>query len=459
MNQHKRKVKRMNDLTFNITLNNHTFNIQTNNRHTLYSYVIDDTYKTSLVFASNTYANVKYKNTEFSGTVTKQNNWYLSLDMHTILQKRYNIPFFETTKQNAAIEISTANNPLDYSEKILCLYDLLIKKISELFSAIEDKAEFKNQLCAYLEENYYDVEDPNQILEYENYADDDIDKEPAIEKITVIDEIINNVKEFFSSFRQAELDGNSEELDFILEEVVKEVPELRKISQTFLSEELKNYLTQYNEELTKPYIYYNRSDRLYDIGKHLYDTYRYSVFINTLETKIDKILSTMDISVVNKEEILSHFKMVYSVNYIPDDKEFTQSVKDYVRDYNVFYNLYNKFVSLFDSDNIKIVWDNATIHLFEKYEKKEMPIDSQYSAEYEVYKFVIPYYRKHFFRKNSNKYKPVIEKLPDFISYATSIYDILFKHNILIDTSDKVRYNEEGDIKSAYEEIAKISVN
>ena len=117
----------MNDLTFSITLNNHTFNIQTNNRHTLCSYVIDDTYKTSLVFASNTYANVKYKNTKFSGTVTKQNNWYLSLDMHTILQKRYNILFFETTKQNAAIEISTANNPLDYSEKILCLYDLLIK--------------------------------------------------------------------------------------------------------------------------------------------------------------------------------------------------------------------------------------------------------------------------------------------------------------------------------------------
>ena len=39
-------------------------------------------------------------------------------------------------------------------------------------------------------------------------------------------------------------------------------------------EELKNYLTQYNEELTKPDIYYNRSNRLYDIGKHLYDTYQ-----------------------------------------------------------------------------------------------------------------------------------------------------------------------------------------
>lgn len=449
----------MKDLTFSITLNNHTFNIQTNNRRTLCSYIIDDTYKTSLVFGSNTYANVKYKNAKFSGAVTKQNIWQLFLDSHIVIHKKYNMFYFETSKQNISIENATVNNPLDYSEIILCLYDLLIKKFSELYSTIEDKVEFKNQFCAYLEENYYDVEDPNQILEYENCADDDIDNEPAIERITVIDEIINNVKEFFSSFRQAELDSNSKELIFTLEEVVKEVPDLRKISQTFLSEELKNYLTQYNEELTKPDIYYNRSDRLYDIGKHLYDTYQYSVFINTLETRIDKILSTMDISVVNKEEILSHFKMVYSVNYIPGDKEFTQSVKDYVRDYNVFYNLYNKFVSLFDSDNIKIVWDNATIHLFEKYEKKEMPIDSQYFAEYEVYKYIIPYYRKHFFRKNSNKYKPVIEKLPAFISYITSIYDILFKHNILIDTEDKVLYNEDGDISSAYEEITKVSVD
>ena len=445
----------MKDLTFSITLNNHTFNIQTNNRHTLCSYVIDDTYKTSLVFASNTYANVKYKNVKFSGTVTKQNIWQLFLDSHLVIQKKYNMFYFETTKQNVTIENSTVNNPLDYSENILCLYDLLIQKFSELYSNIEDKAEFKNQLCAYLEENYYDVEDLNQILEYENYADDDIDKEPNIERITVIDEIINNVKELFSSFRQAELDGNSEELDFILEEVIKEVPKLRTIPHTFLSEELK---IQYNEEFTKPDIYYNRADRLYDLGKHLYNAYQYSAFIDTLETRINKILSTMDTSVVNKEEIYSHFKMAYSASYIPDDKELTQSVKDYVRDYNDFYNLYNKFVSLFDSDNVKIVWDNETIHLFEKYDKKEMPIDLQYSAEYEVYKYIIPYYRKHFFRKNSNKYKPVIDKLPDFISYTTSIYDILFKYQILIDAEDKVLYNEDGDINSAYEEIIKLSV-
>ena len=372
----------MKDLTFSITLNNHTFNIQTNNRHTLCSYVIDDTYKTSLVFASNTYANVKYKNAKFSGTVTKQNIWQLFLDSHLVIQKKYNMFYFETTKQNVTIENSTVNNPLDYSENILCLYDLLIQKFSELYSNIEYKAEFKNQLCAYLEENYYDVEDLNQILEYENYADDDIDKEPNIERITVIDEIINNVKELFSSFRQAELDGNSEELDFILEEVIKEVPKLRKIPHTFLSEELK---IQYNEEFTKPDIYYNRADRLYDLGKHLYNAYQYSAFIDTLETRINKILSTMDTSVVNKEEVYSHFKMAYSASHIPDDKELIQSVKDYVRDYNDFYNLYNKFVSLFDSDNIKIVWDNEIIHLFEKYDKKEFYKSLGFTEYGEVY--------------------------------------------------------------------------
>jgi hypothetical protein len=105
------------------------------------------------------------------------------------------------------------------------------------------------------------------------------------------------------------------------------------------------------------------------------------------------------------------------------------------------------------------VWNDKTLRLFEKYDKKEIAIDSQYIAEYEVYKYIIPFYRKHLYRKNSNKYKPVIEKLPDFISYATSIYSILFKYNILIDTDDEVLYNEEGNIESAYEEIDKITVN
>ena len=163
----------------------------------------------------------------------------------------------------------------------------------------------------------------------------------------------------------------------------------------------------------------------------------------------------MDSSIVNKEELYSHFKIKYNADSIPNDREFTQSVKDYVRSYIDFYNLYNKFVNLFDCDDIKIVWDTKTIQLFEKYDKKEISIDSQYFAEYEAYKYIIPYYRKHFFRKNSNKYKPVIEKLPSFISYATSIYDILFKYHILIDTENKVLYNEDADINSAYEEIIK----
>ena len=191
----------MKDLNFSITLDNRTFNIQTNNLRTLCSYIIDDVYKTSLVFASNTYANVQYKNAKFSGAVTKQNIWRLSLDLHSIIHKKDNWLFFESTKSTEIVDIekTDVNNPLDYSENTLRLYDSLIKELSDLYTVIGDKTEFKNQLCAYLEENYYDVEDPNQILEYENYTDDDIDKDLDIERITVIDEIINSVKEIFSS--------------------------------------------------------------------------------------------------------------------------------------------------------------------------------------------------------------------------------------------------------------------
>ena len=451
----------MRDLFFSITLNNHTFNIYTNNKRTLCSYVIDDIYKTSLKFASNTYASVKYKNACFKSAVTKQNNWHLCLDLHTIIQKRYNNFFFETTKpqQNIVIEKATDNELLEYSKNILCFYDLLIEEFSEIYSDIRNKKELKNQLCEYLEENYNEYESPNEILEYEIYEDDDVDAEPVIERVTVLERIINDVKELFVSFRQAEMDSKCKELIFTLENVIKETPELCKIPHTFLHKELENYLAQYNDEFTQPDIYYNQSDRLNAIGIHLYDTYQYSVFMDTLETRIDKILFTMDNSIVDKEEIYSHFKMRYDKKYVPNDKEFAESVKDYVRDYMDFYNLYNKFVNLFDSDNIKIVWDDKTIQLFETYDKEEIPIDSQHFAEYEVYKYIIPYYRKHFFRKNTNKYKPIIDKLPDFVSYATSVFDILFKYHILIDAEDKVIYNEDGDINSAYEEIAKISAN
>lgn len=448
----------MKDLNFSITLNNHTFNIRTNNRHTLCSYVIDGKYKTSLVFASNTYANVTYKNASFSSTVTKQNIWRLRLDTHMVIQKRYNMFYFETTKQkqNVEIEKTTSDKSLDYSENILCLYDLIVKELSGLYSNITDKTNFKNQLCDYLQDVYDDYNNPNKILEYENYESDDIDEEPVIERITAIEEVINDVKEFFVSFRQAEMDSN---LVFTVEDIIKEVPELRKIPHTFLSEELKNYLAKYSDELIKPDIYYDKSDKICHIAKHLFDTYQYSVFIGTLEEKINKILSGIDSSVIDKEEIYSHFKRAYSLGCIPDDEELAQSIKDYVRAYIDFYNLYHKFVDLFGSDEIKVIWDDKTIQLFEKYDKKEISVDLQYFAEYEVYRYVIPYYRKHFFRKNSNKYKPVIDKLPSFISYATSIYDILFKYRILIDIENKVIYDEEGDIKSAYEEIISISVN
>lgn len=451
----------MKDLFFSITLNNHTFNICTNNERTRCSYVIDDIYKTYLVFASNTFAFVEYKNACFKSAVTKQNNWYLCLDLNTIIRKRYNDFFFETRKkqQNIAIEKATDNELLEYSKNVLYFYDLLIKEFAELYSDIRNKKELKNQLCEYLEDNYNEYENPYEIIEYEIYEDDDMDAEPLIERITVLEEIINDAKELLVSFRQAEIDSECKELIFTLENVIKETHELCKVPHSFLHKEFKNYLAQYNDKLTEPNIYYNQLDKLNEIGIHLYDTYQHSVFMNTLETRIDKILFAMDNSVVNKEEISSHFKMQYDKKIVPNDKEFTKSVKDYVHNYMDFYNLYNKFVNLFDSDSIKIVWDNKTIQLFEKYDKGEIPIDSQHFAEYEVYKYIIPYYRKHFFIKNTNKYKPIIDKLPDFVSYATSVFDILFKYHILIDAEDRVVYNEDGDINSAFGEIAKISAN
>ena len=79
----------MKDLLFSITLNNHTFYIRTNNRTTLCSYNLSDKYTTSLVFASNTFARVTYKNIMFSGKVTKQDIWHIYLDCKLVVEKYY----------------------------------------------------------------------------------------------------------------------------------------------------------------------------------------------------------------------------------------------------------------------------------------------------------------------------------------------------------------------------------
>ena len=448
----------MDNLFFRISLNAHTFDIRINQRNTLCWYSINDKYKTSLTFAKNTYANVSYKNIRFNGTVTKRNIWSVSLDLHTVFRKKHNSCYFETTDVKQNIDTTNNNDEAIYSEKVLCFYDFLINNFSELYVNLENKAEFKKQLCDDIEENYFDVKELDEVLMYEHYIDDDPDKEPIIEKTTVRDSLIDDYEDCFISFRQAEMDSKHIESVFTLENIIKEVPELSGISNTFLREELQSYLDEHNDELKNLDIYYLREDGLYDAGMYLYDAHQYFLFMKTLESRIEKVLLSVDsCSVVNKDEICSYFRQKYNIGDIPDDQEFIHSVKDYVCEYIKFYKDYNKFVSLFNSNNIEIAWDDKTLQLFKKYDKKEIPVDSQYFAEYEVYQYIMPYYRKHFLRKNSDKYKPVIEKLPDFISYAATVFEILFKYHILIDTEENVLYNEDGDMSSACEEIFKIS--
>ena len=446
-------------LYFSITLDNHTFNVRTTKWDSICSYNIDGIYKTSLTFASNIHAHVSYKNVEFKGSVTKQENWNLCLDFNNIVQKKYNKIYFAGVILKENIEKQPIDDSLTIPENILNLYNLLIKKLPELYSVIIDKVEFKKQLCEYLEENYFDVEDFYEIVEYENYDDDDINTEPTIERTIVIDEIIQDTKELFISFHKSELDSINKKMIFTVEEVIKEVPELLEIPKAYVNENIKNYINDHNEELITTDIFYERVDILYEIGNSVYKKYLFSIFMNNLESRINKIISSMKGYVIDKEEMYFYFKHKYNEENIPNDKELTESIKNYIKIHNDFYNLYNKFVNLFGTNDIELVWDEERIQLFEKYEKEEIPVDSQHYAEYEAYKFIMPLYRERIYRKNSNKYKPVIEKLPNFISYATSVYDILFRNHILIEHDNRVIYNENGDIDLAKEELAKLSTN
>ena len=461
MSMHYNRYKKMNDLVFSISLRNHTFNIRTSPRSTLCYYHNEGKYTTSLIFASHTYASVEYKNVRFYGTVTKRNNWSVSLNYRPILNKHYNSFYFASNESGQSKkEIEAVRNVTpEYPDKILWLYAQLIEFLPECYLCIEDKGAFKEQLCEILLERYLDdeIEDLDRIVEYENWDDVEPDEEPPIENRSLKNILIEECQDFFVCFRKSEIDSKNKKAIITLENLIKEAPSLADIPCELLQKEISGYLDENYNSLIKPNIWYYQEDVLMDIGEEIFKSCQYSLFISTMEEKIDKILASMHAENIDKDELYSYFKTHYDKDYLPSDEEFKLSVSEYVNEQVIFYQIYKKFVSLFNTDRIKIEWDDEKLCLFRKYDEEGQIADPQNLAEYEVYKYVIPFYRKHFLRKNSNRYKPVIEQLPAFSSYASTVLDILFKHKIITNNGDVVVYNDNGDTALAYKEILALS--
>lgn len=453
----------MKDLVFSISFRNHTFNIRTTPRSTLCYYQNEGKYTTSLTFASNTYATVEYKNIRFSGTVTKKNKWSVQLNYQPILKKRYNSYYYISEESVQRIEGNEVSSdvPTEQPEKILWLYNQLIEFLSELYLCIEDKETFKDQLCEYLAENYPDdeIEDLDSIVEYENWNDVEDDEDPIIEKISLKNKLIDECQDFFICFRQAETDNKNKKAIITLENILKETPGLSLIPHELLEKEFSRILDENYAELLKPDIWYSLEDILMELGEKIFNSCQYKLFVSTIEEKIDRILSAMGIGDIEKDELYLHFKSKYSEDELPSDEEFEWDVKSYVDEYMAFNQIYGKYFALFNTDHIKIEWNDEILCLFQKYDDEGIVTDPQNLSEYEVYKYVMPFYRKHFLRKNSNRYKPVIEQLPEFTMYGSTVLDILFKHNVIACNGDTVDYNKDGNIALACEEIMAISEN
>lgn len=453
----------MKDLVFSISFKNHTFNIRTTPRSTLCYYHNEGKYTTSLVFGSKTYAYVEHKNVRFSGTVTKQNIWSVSLDYHPVFGKRFNSYYFISNEsaQNKEKTNATCNITTEYPDKILWLYNQLIETLHKHYLCIEDKETFKHQLCEVLFESYMDdeIEDLDTIVEYENWNDVEPDEEPIIEKTSIKNILIEECQNYFICFRQAEIDSKNKNAIITLENIINEVPSLFHIPYELLQKEFCRFLDKNYADLIKPNIWYIQEEMLMDIGREIYKSCQYALFINNVEEKIDKILLSMHIEYIDKDELYSYFKSKYSKDSLPSDEAFELNVIEVVNEHVTYNQTYRKFVSLFNNNHIKIEWNDEKLCLFQKYDKEGQIADPQNFAEYEVYKYVIPFYRKNFLYKNSNRYKPVIEKLPVFISYASTVLDILFKHKIITINGDVVVYNNNGNIELACKEIKALEGN
>ena len=461
----------MKDLTFTITHNNHTFFIRNLPESSYCYYILNDKYEASLLFASNTHAFLQYKGLKFSGVVTKRDNWKIELDFHPILHKHYSRYFFDGVRPAKIIPPINRNlsspSPLlgsSSQDNSIFLFDYLINALPELYSCIENKDQFRLQMYESLSDASIFYENDNGELknldEVHEYESDEIDSpcgKSIIEKYTLGGELIDEYKENFIAFHQSELDSKNKEALLTLKNVFKELPELYSVPRSYLYPAFDNYIDENYDNLIAPSIYYDRTDKLEDIGLCILKSYEYSVFTSQMKETIEDIISSLGVSdIIDSDEVYAEFIHRYSVNHIPSDLDFRNSVTFFVNQRVSFYNLSSKFQSLFNSNHIEIEWSDEKIQLFRKYDNKELAVSPEFIAEYEVYKHAIPYFQKNFFRKNSTKYRPVIEKFPDFVSYASSVFDILFKHGILIDTDEKVIYNENGDVQSAYEELEKL---
>ena len=453
----------MKDLVFSITFKNHTFNIRTTPQSTLCSYESKDKYTTSLIFASNTYAFVEYKNVCLIGTVTKRDNWRININYRTVVNKRYHNCYFQSEKslQTKTERISICDGTVEYPDNILLLYNYLIEFLQETYLCIEDKENVKAQLLEILLDLYSDdeIEDLDSIVEYENWDGVGPDEEPIIEKRRLKDILIADCQDFFFCFRQAEIDNKNKKTVLTLENVINVDTSLVQFPYELLQKEFCLFLSKNYTDLIKPTIWYVQKEVLLDIAEELSKSCQYTLFIDTVEKKIDDLLSVMVVNDIDKSELYSYFKLHYDKDYLPSDAEFELAVRKYINEQMTFNQSYKKFVSLFNSNHIKIEWDDNKLCLFQKYDKGEQLVDPQNLAEYEAYKHVIPFYRKHFLRKNSNQYRPIIRQLPSFSLYGTAVLDILFKHNVIINNGDTIVYNNNGNFEMARKEIYVLESN
>ena len=334
------------------------------------------------------------------------------------------------------------------------LYTQLIEFLPEYYLCIEDKETFKRQLCEYLSEEYqdYGIEDLDQIVEYENWDNVKFDEDPIIEKTSKKNILIKDCQDCFICFRQSEIDIKNIKSIITMENVIRETPSLCQVPHKLLQKEFDGYLAENYADLIEPNIWYYQEEVLQNIANEIYTSCQYALFINTLDEKIDEILSSMVVGDIDKNEISSYFKLIYTRDSLPSNEDFELCVRELVNKHVAFNQIYEKFVALFNTDYIQIEWNDEKLGLFQKYDEEGW-VDSQNLAEYEAYKYIIPLYKQHFLCKNSTRYRPVIEQLPVFFSYASNVLDILFKHKILIHNDNVVVYNHDGNVELACKEI------
>jgi len=437
----------MNQLKLGIRRNNHIFNIKLMPFYRFINYTSQyGDYELSIRFLSDKdkRPSVRYKNLIFTGAITSAKNWQIELIGENGRQSIVNMrngqlrlrgESFQTTSTDIkgfsipACECERTNNV-----QSSLIFQKCINTYTDLFGKINNKTVFQEQLVELIEDIYFDYETETELIE--------------------------NFKEYFVKFVNAENDCHQLSQIISIPDVLDRFPYLKTIKindlNNFIKDSIETVATQYQNEID---IYYSRdiviSEIYNDILQEIEERNQIQFqkkYSNDKEIKKllgDKLLHLKDLT-----PLLQRIHFLMLIHEITDKNNLLSKVDDLINQCKQFEKIWEDCAIFNHNKTIELTDEKLSI--FESIDNGTNYIAEQDKQDYLVYKIAMPHYYSTLFNKKRTKLKPTIEKLTQYVDYVKNIVGVLLKNGLLIKKGEKLHFNSNINLANCKQEILSI---